>query len=533
MSDSPNYVYLNGQKIEAVDNNGDSTKLLCTATPKRLRDNLGRLKVSVHQNIYEADFEYGAQPLRWESFTTGTGSITPLPGAGGVRMRISAVNDVTIRQSRPYHRCQPGKTMYMATAINFGVATVGQVQRVGFLDDSNGVFFEQANPTTVPVNPAGLFCVIRSDTSGSVVDTRIGFDSWSDPDGVKKLLDWTKLQMIWIEYAWYGGGALRWGVFLNGEPFILHESAPANNLSVPWSRTGNLPVRYEQRNITATTQNDMIHYGVSVIVEGRVDEQRGFTYGYGQAAGTPQRSISAGTTRFPLLTFRFRPMGTLEYGVDANYSGANGSLPAGGAAITGTPTTTSMTVTGTPWAVNQWKGRFVFFRGTGTSGLGQIARITDNTNNTLTYADGVTGLPIATAPIAGAPYIIGLVNRGQLLPRLLAVSSNRSVTLELITSTFSNPVTLTGASFNTLFSLGSSNSFAERDVSATAISTGGEVVYNSPCPSGALQTFDLSDFFALYNNIRGNAPDTLTVAISTDATSASVGASIICQEAMS
>jgi hypothetical protein len=90
---------------------------------------------------------------------------------------------------------------------------------------------------------------------------------------------------------------------------------------------------------------------------------------------------------------------------------------------------------------------------------------------------------------------------------------------------------LTGATFVTLASLGSTQSFAERDVSATALS-GGEVVYNTPSPSGGLNTFDLSAFFPLFNNIRGNVPDILTVAITTTG-NANVGCSIVCQEAMS
>ena len=31
----------------------------------RVRDTNGRQKMSIHQNIYDADFEYGTQPLRW------------------------------------------------------------------------------------------------------------------------------------------------------------------------------------------------------------------------------------------------------------------------------------------------------------------------------------------------------------------------------------------------------------------------------------------------------------------------------------
>jgi len=489
------------------------------AVQRRLRDLSGRLKVSQHQNIYEADFEYGLQPLRWESYTAGGATITSQPGTGGVRLRMStAAGDVSIRQSRPYHRYQPGKTMAMASAVNFGTANTGQRQRVGFFDEGNGIFFEQADPT--PANPLGMFVVYRSDVNGVPFDTRISYELWRDTDGIKSAIDWTVIQMIYIEYAWYGAGGLRWGVVVDGEPRILHEVGAGNKPAQqwPWARTGNLPVRYEQRNLTGQTAgNDMYHWGVSVLVDGGINTARGFTYGYGMAPAAPRRALVGAQTRYPLLSFRYRVMGTQEY------TQANAAATAG--------TTTTLTVTGTPWTVNQWAGRFVYFSGLGTIGTGAIARITSNTNSTLTFVDNIVGGAILVAPAAGQAYTIGIINRGQLLPQLLNISSDVAVTVELIASTPTSPVTLTGAAFTSLASLGSAQSFAERDVSATALA-GGEVVYNTPSPAGALNSFDLTNFFPLFNTIRGNAPDILTVAITTTG-NANIGASIICQEAMS
>jgi hypothetical protein len=145
----------------------------------------------------------------------------------------------------------------------------------------------------------------------------------------------------------------------------------------------------------------------------------------------------------------------------------------------------------------------------------------------------VQGGPLIAPPSAGGNYILGIVNRGQILPQSLNIFSSANCTLELVASTYQSPVALTGAAFATAYALGSLNSFVERDVSATAMS-GGEVVYNTPLPAGGLQNFDLSAFFAIYNTVQGNQPDILTIAITTPSGFAgSVGASIICQEAMS
>lgn len=486
----------------------------------RLRDVVGRLKVTRGQNIYDADFEYGSQPLRWEGLTSGGGTITHLPGSGGVRMRLgTASGDVAIRQSRPYHRYQPGKTMFMATAFLFGTSQTNQRQRVGFFDDSNGCFFEESDPTAT--NPTGIGVVTRSDLGGLPVDTRVPLESWNGDAAVRNLLDWTRIQMLFVEYAWYGAGTVRFGVMIDGEPHILHQIGFGNRPSqtVAWSRTGNLPVRYEQRNVGAVAaQNDLVHYGVSVMVEGEVDDQRGFTYSYGMAPATPRRTVALSSTRFPVLSIRNRVMGTQEF------TQAGSAITAG--------TTTSLTATGTPWTAGQFVGRHVAYV---NSGVTYVARVTANTTGALTIADPVTGGAMPVAPVAGQNYTIGLVNRGQILPRRLMISSTSLAVVEIIASIPGSPVSLTGASFAALSGLGSPNSFAERDVSATAL-TGGEVVmaFTAPAGGSGLQDIDLSNLFPLFNSIRGNVPDILTVAITTPASGASdVGCHVICQEAMS
>ena len=588
-----------------------------TSAPQRLRDNVGKLKVSESQNLFEADFEYGLQAMRWENFVAGSGSVVQVSNTGGVLMSVSTlVGDMAIRQTRPYQRYQPGKTMYMSSGFVFGSAFTNQRQRVGFFDDGNGVFWEQSDPTTA--NPFGMGFVYRSDSTGAPTDTRIDYTQWSDPYNIKSSINFNLIQMIWVEYAWYGAGLLRWGVMLNGEPYPLHQIGIGNKASQtgPWSRTGNLPIRYELRNVGATAAGSMYHYGVSVIAEGRIDTQRGFTYGY----TTPINRVAPGAsaTRFPLLSIRYRAMGTLEYGVDAAYSGANGTLPSGGATIASvvqSSTATTVNLTGTPLVAGAWVGKYLFARAstaavtsvtasagsavlnttanpnymnlgrwitvsgatgnttvngtfqvtavtngtititgssitsgavTGTvvytTGQGGMGRITANTTSSLTVVDNVLSgggvtFPMVVPPVAGGNYILGLIDRGQILPQLLSIYSSSFSgvsTVELITSTSTSPVNLTGANWTTLYAAGSLNSFTEKDTSATGTATGGEVVYATPLPSGSMQNFDLSQFFPLYNNVSGNQPDILTVAITTGSGFAgTVSAALVGQEAMS
>jgi hypothetical protein len=804
--------------------------------PQRLRDVVGKLKVSQSQNIYDADFEYGVQPLRWEQFiqnTSGQAYIVQNPGLGGVSMNIGGGNtpgDITIRQSRPYHRYQPGKTMYMASNVNFGSSFSGQTQRVGIFDDSNGIFFMQTGAATT-TNPYSMYVVIRSDAGGLPTDTVIPANQWNGNLQIRDSLDWTKVQMIWMEYAWYGAGALRWGVTINGEPWVLHQVGVANAVVngvkqvQPWSRTGNLPVRYEQRDNGSSAGSLMTHYGVSVLIEGGIDKQRGFNYSYGNDAKTQSRTVPASSVRYPALSFRMRSMGTdifdqtnatatggspttltisastpaissvvgqpnggqalLTFASAHGYAVTNlanannpsqyitlssftetavvatsytfsgttltvaavttGALQPGmtlsGTGVTGTPTITSQltatssavgsqafssggaigssvvvlaagtsfavgqliagtgiapstyitqisgatitvnkaftaqvsgtvtsyapgglgtyqvsttqttvtgtliatttyaaqtwliqsvpstttmvlpiqlvngaTLTSTPtatyWGVNQWVGKSLYYQAslpsisaisnptvatvagvnnysstitfsavhnlkTGdiinisgsspaymngqysvivlttttlsvswgyfasapanyTSGASAVSpytgRISSNTTSALTFQDVVTGLPLSNGPSSANTYQIGLIDRGQLLPATLLLNSSATCLVELIASTPTNQLSLSQASFVGLYTLGSYNSFAEQDLSATTLA-GGEVVYAFSTPPNGLQQLDLSSFFAVLTNIKGNVSDILTVAITSSA-GATVQVNVVCQEAM-
>lgn len=494
---------------------GSFTEAVEARVPKNARDVMGRAKISIHQNIYDADFEYSTQALRWEVLNSGGGSVAHVPGEGGVRMSIgTAANAATIRQSRPYHRYQPGKAMFMATAVNFGANNVNQVQRVGYFDDNNGIFFEQgANPLD-PANPSGMFAVVRTDvqsalTQGRPTDVKIPAYMWSDPRGVLPRLNWSRLQMLWLEYAWYGGGSLRWGVLLDGEPYILHEIGSGNNEPSATQSSqpplGGPSTASSTTSLTVSTANWIANQWAS-----RTLQITPSTTVAASSAGQtlPQATINvASTTGFP-------SSGQVFVGNQlVNYTGITGTsltgCSGGNLTLTAGLSVQSLTTT--------------------------LARITSNTANTLTLVDSVTGQALTNAPVAGGNYTIGLVDRGQLLPRQLIVSCDAVAIIEIVSGTPTLPVTLTGASFQAVAALGSGGSFAERDVSATALS-GGEVVmaFTSIAGSG-VQQIDLANLFPLFSNIRGDSPDTLTVAVSTPSTGGpwSVGAHVICQEAMS
>jgi hypothetical protein len=60
---------------------------------------------------------------------------------------------------------------------------------------------------------------------------------------------------------------------------------------------------------------------------------------------------------------------------------------------------------------------------------------------------------------------------------------------------------------------------------------GGEVVYAFSTANNGLQQLDLTNFFPVLTNIKGNVADILTVAVTSSA-GATVQVNVVCQEAM-
>jgi len=59
-------------------------------------------------------------------------------------------------------------------------------------------------------------------------------------------IDITKMQMWFIDYSWYGAGAVRWGIrTTEGDITYVHKIANNNVNTAAYMRSGNLPARYE------------------------------------------------------------------------------------------------------------------------------------------------------------------------------------------------------------------------------------------------------------------------------------------------
>jgi hypothetical protein len=64
-------------------------------------------------------------------------------------------------------------------------------------------------------------------------------------------IDSSKMQMLLVEYSWYGAGYVQWGVRAQGGEMMMAHRKPNNNINnEAFMRSGNLPARYEAINDT-------------------------------------------------------------------------------------------------------------------------------------------------------------------------------------------------------------------------------------------------------------------------------------------
>lgn len=264
---------------------------------KPLKSAGSRLQVSQPTQLFEDRHNYNEGSALWETVDNVNGTVSHLPNESGVSMSITGNSgDKLTRQTFEHFVYTPSKSLKMEFTCLFPTESANLRVRVGAFTTENGFFLEKEGTT--------LNIVRRTKTSGSVVDNEVAQASWNTDklDGTGKsgkTLDLTKIQMVFVEYLWYGAGTARLGFEIDGESIIAHEFYIANTIATPSTTTGNLPIRYEIENTGVTAVVSALKtYSASVTSEGGTTQNSGFLF---SAEGT----VTAGSgTRTHLLSIR-------------------------------------------------------------------------------------------------------------------------------------------------------------------------------------------------------------------------------------
>jgi hypothetical protein len=217
-------------------------------------DAFGRLRVSEPYTLFDSQNMYinGGQ---FSSATANGGTYTYVSAESSHNMAVTAANGSSvITQSRFTQAYQPGKSLLVMASFCFADRAVGCRQRVGYFTANNGVYFE--------ADGEDLYLVIRSSSTGVVVEERIAQTAWNgdtlktgaapNPSGINLNPELT--QIFWCDIEWLGVGNVRAGFIINGEFIVCHTFQHANqsgNTTV-YMTAATLNPRYEITNTTAT-----------------------------------------------------------------------------------------------------------------------------------------------------------------------------------------------------------------------------------------------------------------------------------------
>lgn len=261
------------------------------------------MKVSTYSTDFFNTFQHGKADDIWDESLTSNATVTWDSNLSSINCLVtSTVGSKVIRQTKNVMRYIPGRPAEFSTAYFWGTPVSGIRKRIGQFDENNGFYLEQ--------DATGeYYCVIRSSTSGSVVENRVARSSWNGDklDGIcpsRIVLDKNTTQVIVVDYEWYGAGAIKFSFVIGDKTIIIHTFYSANILAKPWCSTPFLPIRVEIENVSSNLGDFMFHFSQSHSSEGASDN-----LGTPVSISTPITGITlmAANTFYPVLSIRLKP----------------------------------------------------------------------------------------------------------------------------------------------------------------------------------------------------------------------------------
>lgn len=277
------------------------TRLHRIDTNSSLVDTLYRQRTSNQFIIFQSSFLYGRDPDQWSQSLTGSATITHTLSQAAVQMQCTtASGDIAIRQTKRYMHHPHGNSLRIMITAIMGSLKSNVLQRIGYFDDNNGLYFEQ--------DGFNLKVVYRTDAGGSVVNNTISQSSWNiDPmNGTGKsgvTLNTGNIQTFIIDING-ANNYTKMGFVIGSEIIYCHEFIHTNSLSTAVFGAIGLPIRLELRNTgTVASSTSLMHFGAAAITEGQCPYDAGKIYAINTGQATSGRTVSSGST-VPILSVR-------------------------------------------------------------------------------------------------------------------------------------------------------------------------------------------------------------------------------------
>ena len=300
------HVYLDQEKtiFEVVMLADQYGNLVGPANPSGAAvDAFGRARMSQPLTLFDSFHKYKEHD-KFCSANSATGSsIVYDANSAAMLSTVGTANgNYVYRESTKTFAYQPGKSLQFLYSFCFAPAQTGLRQRIGYFGAANGIYLE--------LNGSTINFVIRSSSTGTLVENKIPQSSWNidklNGTGPSLLtLDISKVQIFWSDIEWLGVGTVRCGFVINGQFIHCHSFHHANLINTTYMTTAILPLRNEIENIAVTgNTSTMKVVCCSVISEGGY-ELRGEQFSAGQLPNNAYTLTTAGVF-YPVAAIRIR-----------------------------------------------------------------------------------------------------------------------------------------------------------------------------------------------------------------------------------
>ena len=236
-------------------------------------DAFGRQRVSNPEKIFASKQLFDNLPLYFDDIQysgSGTSSTYSSNTASSILSVSATTAGKRVRQTYMRFNYQPSKSqlIYITGVLKKSGGGTGIISRMGYFDENDGLFLQRSGNITSFVR--------RTNASGSPVDNITTQANWNidkmDGSGLSGIeLDFSKTQILVIDFEWLGVGSIRFGFVINGIVYYAHQINNANNLTQVYMSTPNLPIRYEIENSGTGVASSLEAICASVTSEGGLE----------------------------------------------------------------------------------------------------------------------------------------------------------------------------------------------------------------------------------------------------------------------
>lgn len=275
-----------------------------------LTDAFGRMRTSEPLTLFDSQHRYQDNG-KWYTANTAGSNTVHQTNESAIDLNVDTTSGHYVyRETARVFAYQPGKSLLVLNTFTMNTPKTNLRQRVGYFGTENGVFLENDGTST--------YFVLRSKSSGSVVETRVAQSNWNvdkfDGSGYSGQgtgtehtggLDISKANILWFDIEWLGVGDIRCGFVVDGKFVTAHIFHNDNVNTTAYMTTACLPIRYEIENTGTTESNSTMKQICSTVISEGGYQISGKQRSVGIPLSAPKDIPTAGTFT-PIISIRLK-----------------------------------------------------------------------------------------------------------------------------------------------------------------------------------------------------------------------------------